>query len=188
METELTLRFILESVTSNETYKIGVAWGKPRHGHPEATIAEHIRELEENLEQMKWRFSSEEICKLKILIHVHDTLKVHALPRVPIEHPRSHASLAAEYLAEFTEDQGLIDMVRYHDENFALFRQYEEKGRFDEARLKRLISRISDWRLFLSFNIIDSCTKGKDRKSILWFLREMKDRVDSGVNETWIPR
>lgn len=180
------LRSVFDGVVADDLYALGVSWGKPRKGHPEATVAEHIKELEENLDQMKWRFSEEEVLKLRILIHVHDTLKIHAAPRVPIEHPHSHASLAADFLERFTDDEDLLNMVRYHDESFALYRQFEEKGRFDEERLDRLIGRIKDWRLFLAFNIIDNCTRGKERTPLQWFIAEVRKRIDPGVDASWI--
>lgn len=182
------LRSILDYVIADDLYELGVNWGKPRSGHPEATVAEHIRELEKNLDEIKDRFSEEEVLKLRILIHVHDTLKVHAAPKVPIEHPHSHASLAANFLSKFSDDEDLLNMVRYHDESFALYRQFEEKGKFDQARLDRLIERIKDWKLFMAFNIIDNCTQGKDRKPLRWFIGEVNKRVNTGVNETWILR
>jgi hypothetical protein len=181
-----SLRSILDLITADELYRIGSSWGKPRKGHPEATIAEHIKELEDNLQEMAWRFSKEDAMKLRILIHVHDTLKIHAAPRVPIEHPHSHASLAADFLARFTDDEDLLNMVRYHDESFALYRQFEEKGKFDESRLDRLVTRIKDWRLFLSFNIIDNCTKGKERDPLKWFIAEVRKRMTTEVDEGWI--
>lgn len=180
------LRTVFEGVRNDEVYALGTSWGKPRRGHPEATIAEHIKELEDNLDQMKWRFSDEDVWKLRILIHVHDTLKVHAMPRVPIEHPHSHASLAADFLEKYTDDVDLLNMVRYHDESFALYRQYDDKGCFDEERLDRLIERIKDWRLFLAFNIIDNCTRGKERDPLKWFISEVRKRIKTEVDDSWI--
>jgi hypothetical protein len=74
-------------------------------------------------------------------------------------------------------------MVQYHDEPFALWRQYKLKGRFNEERLATLLTGIRDWNLFLAFNIVDGCTEGKQRDSLRWLFRLVADRVDSTFTE-----
>lgn len=182
------LQGVFEAITNDDRYKMGIKWGEPRKGHPEGTIADHIAELEDNLTEMHPKLTDEEYWKLCILIHVHDTLKCHAQPRVPITHRYSHASLAADFLSEFIKDDDLIAMVQFHDESFALYRQFEEKGKFNEDRFLKLIATIKDWKLFLAFNIIDNCTAGKERKSLRWFIGEVRKKIDPGIDENWILR
>lgn len=180
---------ILEAIKEDETYKAGVAWGRPRIGHPEGRISDHISELERNLEKISddKELSSDCILKLEILIHVHDTLKYHATPRVPIEHPQSHASLAAEYLRGFTDDEDLIAMVQYHDEGYALYKQEVNRGGYNKARLQTLVSAIKDLRLFLIFNLIDNCTDGKTSQPVRWYLGEIRKlKPDIEIDETWV--
>jgi len=49
-------------------------------------------------------------------------------------------------------------MVQYHDEPFALYRQYETRGKYNQDRLANLLNSIRDWNLFLAFSLIDGCT------------------------------
>ncbi|CAN5226396.1 hypothetical protein BH11PLA2_BH11PLA2_21230 [soil metagenome] len=70
-------------------------------------------------------------------------------------------------------------MVQYHDEPFALWRQFESKGKYNAERFATLLKNIQDWNLFLAFNIIDGCTIGKGREPLQWLFREVDGKVQS---------
>jgi hypothetical protein len=71
-------------------------------------------------------------------------------------------------------------MVQYHDEPFALWRQFEsKKGKYSQERFSTLLNNIKDWNLFLAFNIVDGCTKGKCRELLVWLFNEVNGRVVS---------
>ena len=178
----------LESIENDDIYKNGVAWGFKRSGHPEGTIGLHIAELENNLELLKTRgtISEDEEAKIRLLIHVHDTLKYHAQPGVPIENQYSHASLAKNFLSQFIDNEDLLNMVQYHDEGYALFRKYEKTGTMPEQRFSKLIETIQDWRVFLVFSIADNCTSGKGREPLQWFLKNVKEKINTDIDESWI--
>src|SRR4051812_5021505 len=95
---------LLDQIQADERYQANLDWGQPRSGHPEGTVRAHLLELEENLATLRRRLRADEVDSLRVLIHVHDTFKPDALAGVPITHPRSHASLARSFLAEFTDD------------------------------------------------------------------------------------
>ena len=46
-------------------------------------------------------------------------------------------------------------------------------------QMAALRGNITDWNLFLAFNIIDGCTDGKSREPLQWLFRELDGRVDS---------
>jgi hypothetical protein len=170
---------IFSAITSDPRYERNLDWGKARRGHPEGTIRAHIAELECNLAAIRNKVSSDDYLRLKILVHVHDTFKCDAKAGVRIMAPNSHASLAKGFLAEFCDDTDLLAMVQYHDEPYALWRQYEERGSFDEARLNALFANIQDWNLFLAFCIVDGCTRGKGREPLHWLFRQIAGRVET---------
>ncbi|MCA8997484.1 MAG: hypothetical protein KDA80_10865 [Planctomycetaceae bacterium] len=174
---------ILSRITSDSRYTELLDWGEPRPGHPEGTVRAHIAELEGNLARLSDRLTEDEQSKLRLLIHTHDTFKGSAQPGVAITHPQSHASLARAFLEEFCDDDDLLAMVQYHDEPYALWRQFRQKGTYSAGRMDGLIASIHDWDLFLAFNLVDGCTKGKDRKPIRWFLQELGNRVSSKWSE-----
>ncbi len=170
---------MLARIVADERYLVNLDWGKPRPGHPEGTVLAHIAELERNLESLRPKLAGDDYWKLKVLIHTHDSFKASAKPDVAIADPRSHASLARAFLAEFCDDADLLAMVQFHDEPFALYRQVESKGACNPERLEALLRAIRDWNLFLAFNIIDGCTAGKSRESLLWLFRTVQGKVKS---------
>jgi hypothetical protein len=176
-------REIFDAIAGDARYQRNLDWGQVRPGHPEGTIRAHIAELERNLDQLRAKVSETDYWRLKVLVHTHDTFKGEAEPGASIAAPNSHASLARAFLAEFCDDADMLAMVQYHDEPFALWRQYKLKGRFNEERLATLLTGIRDWNLFLAFNIVDGCTEGKQRDSLRWLFRLVADRVDSTFTE-----
>ena len=177
---------MLESIVSDSRYQANLDWGAPRPGHPEGTVRAHIAEIEQNLEALRPKLAEDEYWKLKVLVHTHDSFKAESQDGVAITHPRSHASLARAFLAEFCDDADLLAMVQYHDEPFALYRQVEHKGAYNPERFDALLKAIADWDLFLAFNIIDGCTKGKSREPLRWLFRAVAGKVTSRFGEEHI--
>lgn len=170
---------IFEMVISDPRYATGITYGKPRTGHAEGTVAAHIEQLEANLSRMEPLLSGREFITLRILIHVHDTFKYWAKRDSAILDPNSHASLARSFLAEFTHDKDLLAMVQYHDENFALWRQFQANGRYNKERFEKLIVLIEDMTLFLLFTVLDGYTPSKDHDRIRWFVHEVNRFVNT---------
>lgn len=170
---------IFNAIISDPRYLDNLDWGRPRSGHPEGTVRAHIAEVDANLDRLRPRLSEEDYWKLRILVHTHDTFKAEAVKGVAITDPRSHASLAAAFLAEYCKDADMLAIVQYHDEPFGLWRQASSKGAFNEARLEAFFANIRDWNLFLAFNLIDGCTEGKGREPLEWLFRMAEGRVES---------
>jgi hypothetical protein len=174
---------IFDAITSDIRYRRNLDWGEVRPGHPEGTVRAHIAELERNLEHLRSRVSETDYWRLKVLVHTHDTFKGEAQRDAPITAPNSHASLARAFLAEFCDDADMLATVQYHDEPFALWRQFVSRGRVNGERLTALLTNIRDWNLFLAFNIVDGCTAGKQRDSLRWLFRLVAERVESSFTE-----
>jgi hypothetical protein len=177
------LRKQFEAICSDLRYRDNVEWGEPRAGHPEGSIKAHIAQLECNLAALRSKLSDLDFWKLRLLIHSHDTFKPDAERDVPIVHPRSHASLARAFLAEFVGDPDLLAMVQYHDEPFALYQQCRSKGGYNQERFKALLSNIHDWNVFLAFQIIDGCTDGKSKEPLKWFFEEIEGKVATSITK-----
>jgi len=158
-------------------YRANLDWGRPRAGHPEGTVRAHIDELERNLGRLSGRVTSDEAIRLRLLIHTHDTFKAEAREGVPISDPRSHASLARVFLAQYLDDADLLKMVQLHDEPYALWQQVRSKGQCNPQRFEALLATIQDWNLFAASLLIDGCTAGKGREPLQWFLPELGRRI-----------
>lgn len=170
---------ILHKIKKDARYCKNLNWGKPRPGHPEGTVSRHIEELEKNLEKIKPKLSDIEYSSIKLLIHTHDTFKAESRKRIAITHPDSHASMAKEFLKLFYNDHDLLLMVQFHDEPYALWKQFERKGKFNSNRFQILINIIKNWDIFLGFCIVDGCTEGKSREPLDWFFNQLPDTVIS---------
>ena len=185
---------ILDKITNSERYKKNIRYGEPRPGHAEGTVKAHIAELEENLTAMldvDYVGVSLAITyceKLEILIHVHDSFKAESGRNKPILDQESHSSLARIFLAQYTNDQDLLNIVQYHDLNYSVYRNYKESKRhvINYEKLKEGLSKIKDLDLFLLFCIIDSCTKSKGREMIKWFVKYVHKEYNTQVDETYI--
>ena len=173
---------ILDAIRQDPDYLWNLDWGEPRSGHPEGSIRAHIEELEGNLARLAGRVTAAEAARLRLLIHTHDSFKPDAKDGVPISDPRSHASLARQFLAKFCDPANdshadLLNMTQYHDEPYALYQKFRSKGMCDPKRFETLLSAIRDWNLFAAFLMIDGCTKGKSRGPLQWFLPELGRRI-----------
>jgi hypothetical protein len=163
----------LARIKEDPRYKAGLAYGKPRLGHAEGSVGNHLADLDANLQAIRHLLSSKEYCKLALLIHVHDTMKYAAKMDAPIRDPESHASLARKFLAEFVDDHDLLQMVQFHDEGFALFKQFEAKGKYSRRRLNENVLAIGDIELYLLFTVIDGHTPSKEDGMVRWFVDEV---------------
>jgi hypothetical protein len=180
------MKDVVEQIVSDPRYLKNIEYGESRSGHPEGKVKLHIVELEKILEKFTSRISEEQYWKLKFLIHVHDTFKAEAIPNSPIESLHSHASLARAFASEFIDDADLLNMIQFHDVNFALWKQYAATGSYDLERLSRLLDTILDWDLFLIFLIIDGSSTGKDLEKVRWFIAEVRKYKRTIVDESWI--
>jgi len=181
------MKEIVAKIISDPRYQKNIEYGEPRSGHPEGKVKYHIAELEANLEKLAARgISEEQYWKLKFIIHVHDTFKVEAIPDSTILSPNSHASLARKFASEFVADTDLLNMIQFHDENFALWKQFAAKGSYDPQRFENLLNTIQDWDLFLMFIIIDGSTKGKDPMKTGWFINEVGKYKNTMIDESWV--
>jgi hypothetical protein len=176
------MREILEKIKADPRYVEGIKYGMPRPGHAEGTIANHLADLEKNLEKLRPFVSDDDYWKLQVLIHTHDTFKGWAIPNSPITDPNSHASLAKKFLSEFTDDVDLLKMVQFHDEGLALYLQWcalddnrKPRHKYSRTRFVERILPIDDIELFLMFTIIDGYTPSKDHAKIRWFVDEVNE-------------
>lgn len=165
---------ILTAVMTDPRYREGTLYGKPRTGHAEGTVLAHLIDLDGNLARISHLLTEEEYWKLRVLIHVHDTMKVWAKRDSPIEGNESHGTLAMNFLAEFCDDADLLHMTKYHDEGYAIWKQFDSKGRYNVERFrKNVVDGIVAIDLFLVFTLIDGFTPSKDHGKIRWFAEEV---------------
>ena len=158
-------------------YQENRLWGTPRRGHPEGSLANHIADLEVNLESIRELLLGDEEDKLRLLIHVHDICKPEAWVGVDSDHPHNHALLARRLLEKLYPDPTLLAITQLHDDGYVLYQYYRRSGDL-RSRLTSILQAVQDIDLFLLFFLIDSCTAGKHTEPVDWMLGTVAQEVE----------
>jgi hypothetical protein len=164
---------LLDRLREHPTYQKNLGWGLPRRGHPEGSLANHIDQLEANLEKIAPLLLPGEEERLRLLIHVHDICKPDAWVGVDSDHPHNHAFMARQLLEEWCADPVLLNITQFHDDGYILYQYY--RGNDDLLpRLRRLLADVRDVELFMLFFFVDSFTPGKRREPVDWLVRTVE--------------
>jgi HD domain len=173
-ETELERRLAADPVLAE-----GLAWGKPRSGHPEGRVAEHVADLVRTLDT--WGEPEPRRAELRFMALVHDALKYkvqHWRPRTGENH---HAMRARRLAERYTGDERLLAAIELHDRPYAIWRRFKRSGRPPEEALDEMLARVPDPALFLRFVELDGSTDGKDPEPVRWLTGQVERRgVDTG--------
>jgi hypothetical protein len=152
----------------------GLAWGKPRSGHPEGSVAAHVADLLATVD--RWGESGERRAELRFLALVHDSMKYRVRAWLPKFGENHHAMRARRFAERYTPDERLLATIEQHDRPYALWRKLRRTGRLDERGLERMLERIPDRDLFVRFVELDGSTAGKNSEPIGWLERELERR------------
>src|SRR5205823_13973401 len=163
-----------EAVTEDPELLEGLAWGEPRHGHPEGSVAQHVCDLVEVVDQGGEH--DERRAMLRFVVLVHDSMKYKVRDWLPKTGQNHHAMRARRFAERYTDDERLLSTIELHDRPYAIWRRMKRKGRLDESAFEDMMARIADPALFLAFVEIDGSTEGKDPEPIEWFRDELRRR------------
>ena len=94
------------AVTEDPELLAGLAWGKPRKGHPEGTVGAHVADLLETIEQDD--HAEETRSRLRFIALVHDAFKYRVHEWLPKTGENHHAMRARRFARRFTAPQGLV--------------------------------------------------------------------------------
>lgn len=158
----------------------GLAWGEPREGHPEGTVAQHVADLLATIDA--WEEVATRREELRFLALVHDSFKFavsNLLPKVGGNHHGMRARRFAER-ERFTDDERLLATLELHDRPYAIWRWGRRSTLGQERAVDRLAARIPDRELFLRFVELDASTDGKRPEPVEWIRRELSRRSAAG--------
>jgi hypothetical protein len=177
-ETELERR-----LSSEPELLEGLAWGKPRAGHPEGPVGTHVSHLLEALDQSGVTGEQREL--LRFMALVHDAFKYEVRERLPRVGENHHAMRARRFAERFTDDERVLAAIEFHDRPYSLWRKLQRRGKLDERGFRRMMNRIADPELFLRFVELDGSTEGKRSEPIQWFREELVRRgiLQGGAGE-----
>jgi hypothetical protein len=161
-------------VTRDPDLLEGLAWGEPRTGHPEGSVAAHVEDLLETLSE--WDEPAHRRTSLRFIALVHDAFKGDVRERLPKIGRNHHADRARRFAEEYTDDQSVLSVIQHHDRPYALWRKMKRKGSVDERGLTKMLDDIPDIPLFVRFVELDGSTEGKKPAPIVWVRAELGDR------------
>jgi len=139
----------------------GLAWGRPRPGHPEGSVGRHVGDILAATTEPPGRRRSD----LRLLALVHDAFKHRVRPGAGYSPDNDHAVLARRFAERYTTDPRLLDTLELHDAPYHIWRTRTDDGR---AALDAVLARIPDLELFLRFVELDGSTEGKDARPLAW--------------------
>jgi len=152
----------------------GLAWGKPRGGHPEGSVGAHVADLLAKLDSKGYPVETRSL--LRFVALVHDGFKYRVQEWLPKTGPNHHAARARRFAERFTDDERLLATIEHHDRPYALWRKLQRRGKLDEDRFDEMMRRVPDPELLLLFIELDGSTEGKNPLPIRWFQDELRRR------------
>jgi hypothetical protein len=160
-ENELERRLI-----ADPDLREGLAWGRPRSGHPEGSVGAHVADLLETID--RWGETGRRRAELRFLALVHDSMKYRVREWLPKVGENHHAMRAKRFAERYTSDERLLATIEQHDRPYALWRKVRRIGRLDERGMARMLERIPDRDLFVRFVELDGSTEGKNPEPVEW--------------------
>lgn len=168
-ETDLERR-----ITAEPELLDGLAWGKPRAGHPEGAVGTHVSDLLRALDDSDESGERREL--LRFMALVHDSFKYQVRERLPRVGENHHAMRARRFAERFTDDERVLSAIEFHDRPYALWRRLQRRGKLDERGFSRMVRRVTDPELFVRFVELDGSTEGKRPEPIAWIREELAHR------------
>jgi hypothetical protein len=147
----------------------GLAWGRPRKGHPEGSVGRHVADLLRTIDE--WGEAGSRREDLRFLALVHDSLKSEVddwRRRVGENH---HAMRARRFAEGYTSDERLLAAIELHDRPYHIWKRAQRTGNPQDEAVHEMLERIPDRELFLRFVELDASTEGKNPEPLAW-LRE----------------
>jgi hypothetical protein len=163
-----------ERLLSDPEIARGLAWGRPRKGHPEGSVGAHVADLLATIDRWGERGRRRE--ELRFIAIVHDSMKFrvsHWRPRTGANH---HAVRARRLAERYTSDERLLAAIELHDRPYSLWRRLRRTGRRPEDAFERMVTRIPDLDLFVRFVELDGSGAGKNPQPIEWLKDELAHR------------
>lgn len=164
-----------EFITRPEVIE-GLMWGLPRYGHPEGKVAYHIKEVFNNINNLR-NEDADTRTMLRIIALIHDTFKYQEDRNVPRDWTKHHGVLARKYLENQNLSFELCEITEMHDEAFYAWRAavVEKNQELSDSRLKRLENRIPNHlNEYFLFFLCDTLTGDKLRTPVKWLFEKAK--------------
>jgi hypothetical protein len=161
------------AVAADPALLAGLAWGRPRSGHPEGTVGAHVADLLRTIDE--WGEKEPRRSELRLLALVHDAQKYRVKRWLPRTGENHHGMRARRFAERYTRDERILSVLELHDRPYAIWRR-TRRGGPRERRLALMLARLPDPQLFLRFVELDGSTEGKRDEPIDWLRDELARR------------
>jgi hypothetical protein len=148
------------ALAADPELRTGLAWGRPRPGHPEGPVGHHVADILAGITEVGPQRED-----LRFLALVHDAFKHRVDPEAGYSRDNDHAVMARRFAERFTTDERLLTTLELHDEPYWIWRTRPDNG---GAALSALLARLPDVELFMRFVELDASTEGKDPGLLRW--------------------
>ena len=152
----------------------GLAWGKPRKGHPEGPVGAHVAHLLETIDA--WAETGTRRSELRVIALTHDSLKYQVREWLPRTGENHHAMRARRFAERYLEDERLLAAIELHDRPYGIWRRRRPGSERERRALDELVARLPDHDLFARFVELDGSTEGKKPEPIEWLRAELRRR------------
>jgi hypothetical protein len=156
----------------------GLAWGRPRPGHPEGAVGAHVSDLLRTIDA--WDETGERRSELRLISLVHDAMKCKVKEWLPRTGENHHAMRARRFAEAYTDDERVLATIELHDRPYGIWRASRQRGGDPSDRLAAMSERIPDLELFLRFVELDGSTEGKNPEPVEWVRSELAQRTGEG--------
>jgi len=168
LQPETTLE---EKLLAAPAFRKGLLWGEPRFGHPEGTVAFHVKEVLENIALIP-RLSAADRSNLRLIALAHDAFKYAEDRTRPRDWSKHHGILARRFMEVYTNEPLILDVIELHDHAYyAWLYQHRTPS---PCPLMPLLDRIQYCaQLYYLFFKCDTQTGDKTQAPLRWFEREV---------------
>lgn len=170
----------LSDTTETETERLivadpewiaGLEYGKPRRGHPEGSVENHIPEVLANVDRVA--IDPEDRARLRLVALTHDNFKYQVDKTRDRTGENRHGWLARHFAERYITDVEVLEVIELHDEGFLSWKKAISSGKLaaGTARAERLIDRLGLDLIpfYLRFFRADNETGDKTPDSLIWF-------------------
>lgn len=158
-----------EAIINDVEFIDGASYGKPRPGHPEGEVINHIKEVLDNVDKFS---DSIDRIDLRLVTIIHDTFKYRVDRNKPKVGNNHHGKIARDFAEKFELSAYLLDIIELHDEAYNSWSVGNKKSDWNKAknRAEILIKKLgSHLNLYLKFFKCDTLTGNKTDESLKWF-------------------
>jgi hypothetical protein len=157
-------------ICADPEWQEGAAWGKPRKGHPEGRIADHIAQVLANIDREK--LSPDERRSLRLIALIHDAFKYRVDTSKTAMGENHHGMIARHFAERYLTDPVILDIIQWHDAAYHCWQYGRHRGDWAqaEAYAVQLAQQLGPaLPLYIHFFRADNATGDKDPAPVAWF-------------------